>query len=131
MTVFNGKGPGYCKYCGGEEGIHRGSDMACPANGVDQTGSQNPRYLDWAKFDPQESESEIEKKAVESKGLFDEYFMAILPSISLAFYKNHLMPEAMDDFRESMVEHAFELTLVAMKKRDAYFQSLYDKAVGK
>jgi hypothetical protein len=45
MAKYNGKGPSYCKNCGRDEGIHRADDMACPANGGNQTGSNNPMYL--------------------------------------------------------------------------------------
>jgi hypothetical protein len=130
MARYNGKGPDYCKNCGGDEGIHRGDDLACPANGVDQTGRSNPRYIEGSIFEAQDWEEDIKNGAVkDGKTLFDEYFMAILPAIAQTYLT--YTADNPDDLINSSISTAFLLAIEAMKKRNEYMKTSFDKAVGK
>jgi hypothetical protein len=125
MGRYNGKGPNYCKNCGGGEGIHKADDMACPANGVDQTGSQFPRYAKGIYFDPQEWERDIENGVANvGKTLFDEYFIAAIQGLSVSLSGvEGINPD--DVNLDRFVSFAFNIATAAVKKRNEY------KAVGK
>ncbi|MDR2485542.1 MAG: hypothetical protein LBD55_09110 [Treponema sp.] len=125
MALFNGKGPYFCKNCNGGEGIHRGDDLACPANGIDQTGTHNPRYIEGTHFAPQEWQKDIENGAVKGeKTIFDEYFTAILNGCASGVldirdaYFQRLVIDC------GLVDWAYKLTLAALKKRNEYIKSI-------
>jgi len=114
MARHNGKGPDYCKNCGGEEGIHRGDDLACPANGVDQTGRQNPRYIEGSVFDPQEWEEDIEKGKIEEVHIFDRYLIAAITGLTTISGLSN----------ERIVNDAFDIAASVMKKRAEYYKAV-------
>jgi hypothetical protein len=131
MGMFNGKGPDYCKNCNGEEGIHRGNDMACPANGQDQTGKRCPSYSEYFHFESQEWQEDLEKGTANgNKTPFDEYFIAAIQGLSVSLGGvEGINPD--DINLDRFVSFAFNLATAAMKKRNEYMKSCYDKAVGR
>ena len=129
MEKFNGKGPYFCKNCGGDEGIHRSLDRACPIEGVDQTGRVNPSYFTMC-FEPQEREADIEKGNVQcAKTLFDEYFMAVLSGSLMAMERGTaemLFNKENDDeikkLPETIVTVSLHITELAFQKRNEYLK---------
>ena len=114
MRKYNGKGPDYCKNCGGGEGIHRGDDLACPANGVDQTGKQYPRYIEGSVFDPQEGQEDIEKWETQEIHLFDRYLIAAITGLTTISGLSN----------ERIVNDAFDIAKSVMLKRTEYYKAV-------
>jgi hypothetical protein len=121
MAEFIGLGPHYCKNCGGMEGLHRGTDMACPNRGEDQTGLKPEIFLN-TKFEPQDY---LGKKVetLEGRTLFDDYFLAAIQGISTAFA--HINTEmSVEEYKELpgvFTKCAYDMAIVALEKRADHF----------
>jgi hypothetical protein len=128
MARFNGEGSHYCKNCGGSVGVHRGSDMACPNRGEDQTGLVPEIYLD-TSFEPQDREEQKGEltghkfETLEGRTLFDDYFLASVNGLSISAVSDsrNMSHDDIEDLPNILVNFAFEITKAALKKREEYF----------
>jgi hypothetical protein len=117
MPGFNGKGANYCQNCGGEKGLHRYDDNACPVNGEDQTGRKHPAYHSWQTFEPQEPELEIKARKEVDAEVFDRYFSAVLPALI------EITPYDKQDCEiKTLVDVAVKIADAAVRARQAYLE---------
>jgi hypothetical protein len=107
LRKLNGMGPNYCKYCGGEYGIHQENTMRCPNRGEDQSGLR-PAIFQNTTFEPQEDKKDIDAGITQGRTVFDDYFLAAIQGMETISYPH------------TVLDLALEFTVAALKKRNEY-----------